>query len=90
MCVLRAEAREAINMGNNEHAHCPLCGKELEADYVDIGIGMEKVSPYWCEYCTYVEPGCPQEKCGGTICHSYDVCGGRSFTNTKSPVYPKR
>ena len=31
---------------------CPICGSNLCADYVDIGVGTEKVSPYWCERCT--------------------------------------
>lgn len=35
---------------------CPYCGNPCEADFVDIGVGMQQVSPYRCE-CGAVEAG---------------------------------
>ena len=27
---------------------CPMCGTTLEAEYVDVGVGEERCSPYSC------------------------------------------
>ena len=27
---------------------CPYCGSECEADWVDIGVGMQQCGPYYC------------------------------------------
>ena len=35
---------------------CPYCGVACYANFVDIGIGMQQVSPYQCE-CGAVEAG---------------------------------
>lgn len=35
---------------------CPVCGKPCEADFVDNGVGMERVGPYRCNDCKWVEP----------------------------------
>lgn len=34
---------------------CPICGKPCEADFVDNGVGNERVGPYRCEPCQWVE-----------------------------------
>ena len=36
---------------------CPYCGKEMEADWVDIGVGMQKCGPYHCYECGASEIG---------------------------------
>ena len=36
---------------------CPYCGEECEAEWVDIGVGMQQVSPYICTFCHAVEAG---------------------------------
>jgi hypothetical protein len=35
---------------------CPYCGDPCDAQFVDIGVGMQQVSPYQCE-CGAVEAG---------------------------------
>lgn len=35
---------------------CPHCGRPCEADFVDNGVGNERVGPYRCEPCDWVEP----------------------------------
>ena len=32
-------------------APCPYCGTETEADWVDVGVGMQQCGPYYCENC---------------------------------------
>ena len=36
---------------------CPYCGAECEAEYVDIGVGMQQVTPHECFDCHAVEAG---------------------------------
>ena len=28
---------------------CPECGRELQADFVDNGVGNQRVGPWWCD-----------------------------------------
>ena len=37
---------------------CPVCREPVEAEFVDIGVGMERVTPYACPPpgCGWVEP----------------------------------
>lgn len=35
---------------------CPVCGGPATAEYVDIGVGEQRVSPYSCHTCEWVEP----------------------------------
>lgn len=35
---------------------CPKCGAKCEADFVDIGVGEERCSPWRCPECQWVEP----------------------------------
>lgn len=30
---------------------CPFCGARTEAEYVDIGVGFQQVTPYQCTEC---------------------------------------
>lgn len=34
---------------------CPQCGGECEAEFVDIGVGMQQVTPYGCVDCEWYE-----------------------------------
>lgn len=44
---------------------CPTCGSRvIEGEYVDIGVGMQQVSPDVCDYCDWIQPGCLDEKGG--------------------------
>lgn len=36
---------------------CPYCKEEMEADFVDIGIGMQQCGPYHCQSCGASEIG---------------------------------
>ena len=36
---------------------CPYCKSEMEADWVDVGIGMQQCGPYHCESCNASEIG---------------------------------
>ena len=40
---------------------CPYCGAGCEAEYVDIGVGMQQVTPRVCHDCHAVEAG-PYDK----------------------------
>jgi len=42
--------------GTPERA-CPYCGTPCEADFVDVGVGMQQVGPYGCGLCHAVEVG---------------------------------
>jgi hypothetical protein len=44
---------------------CPYCDKETYADFVDIGVGMQQVSPFTCE-CGAVQIG-PYDKPDGEL-----------------------
>lgn len=48
------------NWRTNKHGEgeyrCPDCGEWMQAHHVDIGIGMQQVSPFCCENCGFVEP----------------------------------
>lgn len=37
--------------------NCPICGQPCEADFVDIGVGEQRISPYRCQPCQWVESG---------------------------------
>ncbi len=37
--------------------NCPYCGAECEAEFVDIGVGMQQCSPYMCMTCHAYEIG---------------------------------
>lgn len=37
--------------------HCPYCGTECEAEFVDIGVGEQQCGPFHCENCHAVEIG---------------------------------
>lgn len=39
---------------------CPACGGTLYCEYVDIGVGMQQVTPYECGDCGWQQPG-PKE-----------------------------
>lgn len=34
---------------------CPRCAGIAEADFVDIGVGMQQCGPFGCEACGWVE-----------------------------------
>ena len=36
---------------------CPYCAFPMEADYVDIGIGMQQCGPHYCDNCGASEIG---------------------------------
>lgn len=36
---------------------CPYCESEMEADFVDVGIGMQQCGPYHCHACGASEIG---------------------------------
>lgn len=38
-----------------EYALCPLCGERTDAEYVDIGVGYQRVEPWHCQPCGWVE-----------------------------------
>lgn len=36
---------------------CPYCGSMCSAEFVDVGVGMQQVSPYACPECHAEEAG---------------------------------
>lgn len=36
---------------------CPYCGEQCNAEFVDIGVGMQQCEPYHCEACGAIEIG---------------------------------
>lgn len=38
-----------------EAVHCPYCNGLCDAEFVDIGVGLEQVAPYQCRDCTAVQ-----------------------------------
>lgn len=36
---------------------CPYCGEEAEAEFVDIGVGLQQSTPYGCPSCHAVQIG---------------------------------
>lgn len=34
---------------------CPQCGEKCEADFVDIGVGEQQISPYYCPNCGWAQ-----------------------------------
>lgn len=40
---------------------CPYCGARCDADFVDIGVGMQQCGPFHCENCGASEIG-PHDK----------------------------
>lgn len=36
---------------------CPYCGGEAEAEFVDIGVGLQQCTPYGCPACRAVQIG---------------------------------
>lgn len=44
--------------------NCPYCGKEVEADYVDVGVGFVQCGPFYCNDCEASEVG-PHDKTEG-------------------------
>lgn len=36
---------------------CPYCGRPCEADWCDVGVGMQQVGPYHCDDCGASEAG---------------------------------
>lgn len=40
---------------------CPQCGSETEADFVDIGVGLQQTGPYGCFNCGWVQDGVQDE-----------------------------
>jgi hypothetical protein len=59
--VAVAADREQEERARREFAatpHCPWCmSTDLDADYVDIGVGMQRVTPYRCNNCNALEIG---------------------------------
>jgi hypothetical protein len=46
----------------NSRATCPYCGNtECEAGWVDVEIGLQQMSPYYCEECSACQIG-PYDK----------------------------
>lgn len=35
---------------------CPNCGAACEAEFVDIGVGEQRVEPWYCPSCHWIEP----------------------------------
>lgn len=35
---------------------CPMCGAKCEAEFVDIGVGEQRVTPWGCLSCHWTEP----------------------------------
>ena len=40
---------------------CPECGAICEADFVDNGVGNQRVSPWRCPECHWIEPTPPRQ-----------------------------
>ena len=40
-----------------EIVKCPYCGELCEADFVDIGVGMQQCGPFHCESCLATQIG---------------------------------
>lgn len=37
--------------------NCPYCNEKCEAEFIDIGVGMQQCSPYVCPNCHAVQIG---------------------------------
>jgi sarcosine oxidase delta subunit len=35
--------------------NCPQCGEKAEADFVNIGVGSQQISPYYCPNCGWAQ-----------------------------------
>jgi len=38
---------------------CLKCGQPAYADFIDIGVGEQRISPYRCEACGWIEEADP-------------------------------
>lgn len=64
------------------HGVCEVCGKPTDADFVDNGFGTyaSQVGPWHCNYCGWVEEGCPTNSADAREicphCTAWDYCHG--------------
>lgn len=40
---------------NLDGPRCPICGEPAEAEFVDIGVGEQQVTPWYCAPCQWTE-----------------------------------
>lgn len=41
--------------------HCPNCNKIIEAEFTDIGVGMQQTGPFGCEDCGWLETSAEED-----------------------------
>jgi hypothetical protein len=51
------QAREGSLSGGRTATKCPYCGALCDAEFVDIGVGEQQVSPHHCHSCGATEIG---------------------------------
>lgn len=44
---------------NVDGPKCPHCGEAAEAEFVDIGVGEQRVTPWYCAPCQWTEDDDP-------------------------------
>lgn len=56
-CLTRIRVREvAQRLCGKEEQFCPYCGStQIDAEYVDIGVGHQRVTPFYCYACAAEE-----------------------------------
>jgi len=62
--------------------NCPYCGRECEAEYVDVGVGMVQVTPHACADCFAIEIG-PYDKIDRALTAREKETGWYAPTPTK-------
>lgn len=65
---------------------CPYCGTPCEAEFVNVGVGMQQVRPYHCDFCgaTEIRPyDCRCRRTKDDPSHDFDCrqanCDPREF-----------
>lgn len=70
---------------------CPYCSELMEADHVDVGVGMVQCGPYYCQSCGASEIGpeqedwCYKDREGQTI---YTQAKKRYFSHLGKKIHP--
>jgi hypothetical protein len=56
-CVTQIRAREvAQRLCGRTELFCPYCGStQIDAEYVDIGVGQQRITPFYCYDCAAAE-----------------------------------
>lgn len=56
-----------------QEGKCPICNNDslMKGEFVDVGVGMQQVSPDVCFFCNYIQPSSYAESIS---CETYSKC----------------